>query len=688
MKSRPTLNPNRAKLRWGIKVILASRIEAWYLRFVNGLAVLGLQAICVDLGLDEKDVDTVLIRGFNEGNFITELLPKLGKAFDKALGAGVYSRVDQFEHVPDGLPVFLGRQFRAVFDDTGKLREDACPRAVASVRQVCFYAYKVDKPYDERDNLRVINSFKDTEKELRAAMPGAKSPEGPLSIWIDPEGRKVPTDPQTYVAATLIQSVMAGYNPSSLVPKHGPGITANVETSRKYTQQLQAGCPVGDLGHLYWFNVNDAFERTHRFPVWETKSYFGVNQNSIAKVLLVPKDSRGPRLISAEPMERQFLQQGVKNEMVRLLQSHSFSSGHVNFDDQSINRELALESSKTRFWATLDLKDASDRVTTDLVHTLFGETLLTSHLDLVRSRYSALPGGELVNLTKYAPMGSALCFPVLATCVWGISVSAVASCCGSVERALRLVYVYGDDLVVPAEYADLVIQSLEKYLLKVNVDKSFIGARFAESCGMDAFDGVPVTPTRLRSLYCLLGSEQGLAKAMVAITAHAAELRNGGFHAASEYYYSLAEEVLGPLPYATDTSMYIGREIDRDAWSVAQTEWQDRIEKTRTGRTRNFSAWYIEPEKVNDKATDSWAHMCRTHTQWGTGTVDKWGVFTTPRRYRLERRRFKGNSFSCGVYAVPEWTRNLISGSKQVSAPYSGSSTGALVRRLSGGSRP
>jgi hypothetical protein len=667
MKSHPVLNVQRIIIRFRLRFLISNIVVNWYLRLINAVASKGLTFVMRDLGCDEMDVCTLEKRASNEDNFITELLPNLGKAFDRSLSMGYMLPVDQFEQDDSGRPLFLGPQFRGVFGDDGQLLDDAPAGLVRTIRQVCFYAYKLDLPYESAKNKRVIDNFKRTEEELQEPQNLPSENVGdPFHMWTDELNRKIPTDPQSFLASALVQQVFLDYQPKNLKPKHGPGVTANVSTHQKWSAKLSDGCPVGDLASLYWFNEHDAFSRLNRFPTWESTSLFRVNQNAIAKVILVPKDSRGPRLISAEPAERMFLQQGIKNEMVEMLQRHTLTAGHVNFDDQTVNREKALESSKTRFWATIDLKDASDRVSVDLVNLLFGETLLRQHMMLVRSDYSALPNGELVKLRKYAPMGSALCFPTLATCVWAIAVTAVASCCGSLETSLGSVYVYGDDLIVPASTASLVTQSLEKYGLLVNRDKSFIGGRFAESCGMDAFDGVCVTPIRLKTLASMyLEDKQGLVKAMVALTAHAGELQRGGLHTAAEYYYSLVETVLGPLPYATDTSPYLGRLTTAEAWPALQGEWLDRARKEgRSKSTRNFVAWQVKSETIVDEATDPWAHMYRTHTSWGSGEVIKWGTFEIPRKFRLQQRTFKGDTLACGVYPVPEWVKSLGIGSR------------------------
>jgi hypothetical protein len=59
--------------------------------------------------------------------------------------------------------------------------------------------------------------------------------------------------------------------------------------------------------------------------------------------------------------------------------------------------------------------------------------------------------------------------------------------------------VFGDDIAVHSRYFDAVCSGLEIHNLKVNRVKSFSKGNFRESCGLDAFKGVDVTPLRLRT---------------------------------------------------------------------------------------------------------------------------------------------------------------------------------------------
>jgi hypothetical protein len=146
-------------------------------------------------------------------------------------------------------------------------------------------------------------------------------------------------------------------------------------------------------------------------------------------------------------------------------------------------------------YATLDLNEASDRVSLELVRLLFPPHIC-EYLEACRSSSTLLPSGKEIELKKFAPMGSCLCFPIMALTIWSI-LAAAAPDAYTRER----IYVYGDDVIVPTAYAVDAIKHLESFGLKINHDKSCTSGLFRESCGMDAFKGKDVTPVRFRTVW-------------------------------------------------------------------------------------------------------------------------------------------------------------------------------------------
>jgi hypothetical protein len=88
-------------------------------------------------------------------------------------------------------------------------------------------------------------------------------------------------------------------------------------------------------------------------------------------------------------------------------------------------------------------------------------------------------------------MGSALCFPIESVAFFIAIVSIRLASAGvritpsTVRKYSERVYVYGDDLIVPADEAPAISSALPLFGFKVNAHKSFWSGNFRESCGMD-----------------------------------------------------------------------------------------------------------------------------------------------------------------------------------------------------------
>lgn len=301
------------------------------------------------------------------------------------------------------------------------------------------------------------------------------------------------------------------YVPTCITPRHGPGAVAGGEKlngkwnfSTLY-QSLHKEWPY----YEYLFGVRssvrtDRHSSARSLPLQlaaSVGSYRNMRRVSTprSRLLFVPKDSRGPRAICCEPLELMYIQQGVARHLMSYIERHPYTRGHVNFIDQSVNAHLAKEASSTREWATIDLTDASDRVGIQLVRSLFPPRVVKKWLAL-RSTEILLPNGEVLQLEKFAAMGSALCFPVESLTFWVISVARVWEHVRDLRRALESVYVYGDDIIIKDEYTSMVVEALEDVGLLVNKKKSFSGTcPFRESCGIEALAGHDVTPLRIKT---------------------------------------------------------------------------------------------------------------------------------------------------------------------------------------------
>lgn len=354
---------------------------------------------------------------------------------------------------------------------------------VRCLRQYCYIFYKMEKPYEPAIVDSVIDGWKRTEESLR-------------DLTVD-------SNPSFDASVRLSRWIWKDFDPSDIKPGHGPGAVATGERDNGkwdfsvWYNQLRDYYPC-DTYHPCGLIVESHEEYGFRYPYADLNpAYFDLPHLdlSITKVVLVPKDSRGPRLISEEPLVMQFLQQGLARKMMAFIESHRRISGSIRFLDQSINQDLACEGSVTGLYSTIDLKDASDRITRSLVKYLFPENL-ANHLLALSSTHTTLPNGDQYELFKFAPMGSALCFPVLSFVCWALIEPIRSKKCPKLKVA-----VFGDDLIVPTSIYSEVRLALEDAGLKINESKSFSKARgllFRESCGTDWLSGHLVTPIRIK----------------------------------------------------------------------------------------------------------------------------------------------------------------------------------------------
>jgi hypothetical protein len=148
------------------------------------------------------------------------------------------------------------------------------------------------------------------------------------------------------------------------------------------------------------------------------------------------------------------------------------------------------------------MKEASDRVSRKLVRFLFSENEdFCEKLLALSTRIIELPDDikfiKEFPTAKFAPMGSALCFPVMAL-VHYVLIRAIANHTG-LQRHLDSIYVYGDDIVCHVELVDAVYNYLPKFGMKLNKQKSYYKSYFRESCGVHAYYGLEITPVYFKN---------------------------------------------------------------------------------------------------------------------------------------------------------------------------------------------
>ena len=512
-------------------------LTTFYVGIVNSILLEDPLSLSTPFDL-QMDMRLVKERTSAEGlSFLTKTLPKLGKAVLHKIEHGTFPSDFREFRMLDGMPLFLRGYLNAIFN--GEEASDCDPKdhilaglALKHVQQVTMCLYKLQLGFDEEAHRAVLEGFKSTEEEIASYSPD------------DSEILRI--------AASLVSSIFWRFDPRNILPKHGPGAVA---TGERLWQKWDFSRLYNSIHQVYPYY--DYFVANRHEEILDRRNWYKSLERletGVAKVILVPKDSRGPRIISEEPLEYQYIQQGLSREMVYRLEHSKLTAGHVNFTDQSINGDLALSSSRSREYCTMDMKDASDRVTLKLVQAMFRHSPeLIAALEATRTSATLLPDGETVHLNKFAPMGSALCFPVEATIFFALCVAAISSKTRMPpEEAARLVYVYGDDIIVPSVYMNECAEVLETAGLKVNRAKSFAKSFFRESCGTDAYYGIKTTPIRLKKP---LEREQ-TGTCYAAYVSAVNSFTTAGYRNVASYIHQHVEALFGRIPHGLPSSSF------------------------------------------------------------------------------------------------------------------------------------
>lgn len=403
-------------------------------------------------------------------------------------------------------------------EDLIALRDRAIydPLALRAIRQLLLFCYKADHKYTNEQSEKTLQTWLDTNARV-----------GHFGKLLDEKPPALLRSVKSYVTAVLSRGRW-----DSVVPFHGPG--AVFDKAPK--------------GHWQsWYSTIESLYPYYKFFGISLCNYRDGAEDFVIKDVIecrltpVPKDARGPRLICVHPAEAVWLQQGLRKEMERVISSHRddyqgwTSAGHILFDDQSVNGFNALTSSEDKYYATIDLKEASDSLSDKLVQVLFGDHY--KYFGCCRASVCVLPDGSKTEVFSYAPMGNATTFPVQALVFWGICVATLDQ--AGVAHPWRDIFVVGDDIEVRSPYAPLVMEALADFGLTVNTSKSFYKGFFRESCGVDAFKGVDVTPVRWKAAYQVSSVED-----LQALSDLAQRLLLAGYLFASREAYSLLRELL------------------------------------------------------------------------------------------------------------------------------------------------
>jgi hypothetical protein len=570
----------------------------------------------------DLDLKKVEARVEAEGDeFFSITLPKFCRDFERSLELGSVAPGLFLDFKKrGGLPLFLRGFLEQIFDTYGVLLDEPSIECISAVRELTLVFGKIARPCKPSRVRRAMQQFVEIEAELKAFdtnsleefLPRFRKASTLLwadvfshvensllethsltDTWVEAQGTSGrDVDPMDVIlglphVGSLVTETLRkekgrlfverkfvdSRQSLLLVPRHGPGATADrLRGNAKYTisqwpLRLESVFPYGDYALPSW----RFYDQLDHVQFLEPETEIPV------KVIDVPKTPKTPRIIAIEPTAMQYAQQAFFAQFIYAIEGEDRCSAptgakacdlgkfFIGFADQEPNRFLAAKGSRDGSLATLDLSEASDRVLNEHVLLLFERfPRLSEAIQATRSTKARVPGHGVIPLTKFASMGSALCFPVEAMVFTTIVFAAIAyELRTPVDRALIMsmhgkVRVYGDDIVVPVEYVQRVTQFLELFGLKVNKAKSFWNGKFRESCGGDYYNGEWVTPIRLRhDLPQSLSDVDGV----VGLVAFRNLLYWGGYWSTAKFLDDYLENLFrGYYPVVADTSSVLGRQ--------------------------------------------------------------------------------------------------------------------------------
>lgn len=212
----------------------------------------------------------------------------------------------------------------------------------------------------------------------------------------------------------------------------------------------------------------------------------------------VPKTSGIDRTICTEPSLNMIFQLALGSFINRRLARHY---GYDRALQPDRNRKLAYIGSKDGSTATIDLKSASDTIRTELCRQVLPSSLMAA-IDDCRCSHTRIGSGELVELHMVSSMGNGFTFP-LQTYIFSLMIKAFCRLKGidwNRYNAINKFGVFGDDIIVPSNIYDGIVDCLESLGFTVNRSKSFATGSFRESCGRDWYNGVNVRGCYIRKL--------------------------------------------------------------------------------------------------------------------------------------------------------------------------------------------
>ena len=482
-------------------------------------------------------------------------LPRVADALHQALevGSTLPLRGVNHLHMAKGslLPRFLGSLWEEIFlADDGLLRERPDPTAIFYIRQICLMFKKLEGSCEDSTIAKAKEEFFAQEESIRR--PSLRWNDGPFetdsdldfdldhnldssdsSCLFDIRENKAPLELLRVLQSTcdVFAASIGEFNPFDWQGRHGPGAVSDRR--------------VGEDKYIFpvWPSRLDAL---FPFDAYATSSpdvisdY--IDHEHPAKLIAVPKDARGPRLIASEPTYFQWCQQAMNTFLRDSIRNSCIRHACV-LTSQVPNQEASRRASIRNDCSTVDLKSASDLLSLWTTERVFRKNPpLLRALNACRSR--VIQDGSYHSwLNKLAPMGAAFTFPIQSIVYTLFCAAAILyenkryPSLRSIRQALDKVQVFGDDIIIPTTAIGHLEMILDHCGLVINRRKTFSKGNFRESCGTDWYAGDEVTPAYIKDF-----PSDGSPASLISAVETSNNLLKRGLFAVSDWYTSMLPE--------------------------------------------------------------------------------------------------------------------------------------------------
>lgn len=533
----------------------------------------------------ERLADSFVERG--ESVFYIDL-PVLGKHLDRCIDQGVYTKhailhkpftasVGKHNILPElwnelWCLIFNSESGEILLDEKGSCNVDA----IRLLRQGLYLFKKVEIDCPDEAKRESVNGFIETEDALpdlpevwdKCSFTDLDFCNARSFSWLRENESRYFGHLDEDLACMLdavaarLTCVLGSFNPKEHLFKHGPGAISRPSPDGKYafgnwSDRLDSVFPYSEFGTANYATWADTMSSASSYRDHHEKmiSREVCSEEHPSRMVMVRKTYKAPRLIACEPVEHQWCQQSCWSYF-RTRSSTTWVGRFVSFGDQTPNQRLAIRGSRDCSLATIDLSEASDRVTPSVVEAVFRcNPPLLRALAASRTHSVELPDGRTHKLKKFSTMGSACTFPVesLVFLVVALAVDLSKRMSPSqvttnvIKELVGRISVFGDDIIVANDNFEATVHALEALCFKVNHGKSFNGKRFRESCGTDSVDGQEVTPVYWKRVSVTTPEE------VVSMAMTAKHLQEAGHN----HLASLARETilgrLSPVPISSDS---------------------------------------------------------------------------------------------------------------------------------------